>query len=227
MKSLLIVVLLCPAVVFAQNKNSLTLLGGGEFHDTKTVGWDVELHFNRQFANALRWSSEFGVNFSSSAYTSKLQDVIPSSEPIAPSSGVVIDPGYHEDVYVQSSKSKCIRLQAGANYTLVSKEKLRFSVGLNVVNELRCSYRENGQRILTPVFGYGDTLEVVNTHYSLESDLKDRDNVLRFQLQPHLDLAIRLSETFWFKSRLAYYAGFLPTIESGMLQLNLGLVFQW
>jgi hypothetical protein len=227
MKYSLLFILLIPAVAFSQQRNSISLIGGVEFLKPKTHAWNVELNFNRQFANAIRWSSELGVNFSIIEYKGDSREALLTNELYVPAYGAVLCPGYVENQLAHYSKETCVQFQAGINHLILNKEKFHFSVGLNFVNELQLKYKEHGQRVLTPAAGYGDTLELVNSHYNLETSIRKSDNAINIQIQPHLDIDVRLSDKVWFTSRFAYYSTLLPTLGLGRFQLNVGISYDW
>ena len=64
MKKAFLILSFCPFFVFSQEgNNALSVLGGIEYHNSKTYAWDVELNYNHQFQKLPKWSSEFGLNF--------------------------------------------------------------------------------------------------------------------------------------------------------------------
>lgn len=228
MKQLIVLFTLLPFSNFCQNsRNQATILGGIEFKDPKTMAWNVQTHFNRQFSGAERWSSEYGIGFYVLEHRRNFNVPIShDSSLVYPTYGATIYPGYWQSDHIYYSKATAFRLQAGINYTFFRKERFTLSAGLNLVDDIMVDYKEHGQRSLQPVAGYGDTLQYKEYHYSVHQRMSSINNAISVQVQPHIDCFFPINKQLLFTTRLGYYGQFLPEFKFIRPQLNLGISYR-
>ena len=228
MKKAFLILSFCPFFVFSQEgNNALSVLGGIEYHNSKTYAWDVELNYNHQFQKLPKWSSEFGLNFSILEFNEDSQILLDTNYYYGTPHGSIVYAGYGQRETVIYSRTSSFRIQAGVNHRILDKENLNFSVGLNVVNAILLRYKEQGQRVFVPEGYYSDSLDVIRNSYSKETNLAGASNAITIQIQPHVDLSVKLTEKLWFTSRLAYYGQLLSSIEHSRGQLIMGVRYRW
>ncbi len=224
MKRLFLICVFCPTLLFSQEgKHLLSVMGGGEYQQAKKHAWNVELNYRHPFHNSPKWSTELGINFSILEYKGGSSITLDTNFSFQ-TYGQVIYPGYVQRQQAHYSKTSALRIQAGLNYRLFETEKYHFSTGINFLNQVLIKHFEHGQRVLVPA-EYGDTLSVIDYHYTSTSNMNNTNNPIVIQIQPHIDLAIKLRPRIWFTTRLAYYSQVLPRIEHSRVQLNVGVCF--
>ncbi|MCJ8292671.1 MAG: hypothetical protein HRT58_22480 [Crocinitomicaceae bacterium] len=229
MKNILLFFAILPFFSFSQNlTNAMSISGGAEYHDANTHAWNTQLTYNRRFQKSSRFWSEFGLNYSILEYKGDSGIKLDTTPPYPSPSlvGIATPDGYvriHSSHYARTS---ALRMNIGINYTIIDKEKFRVSTGLNVLNQLLLREREHGQRIWVP--GYvEDSLDVIYSQYSSEETLTNTSEAVTILLQPHVDVAVSITDKLWFTSRIAYYWEVLPYLMHSRAQLNLGLRFEW
>ena len=226
MKIALLLFTIFPFLSSAQNlANAISVSVGAEYHNLNTHAWDAEVTYNRRFGKSNRFWSEFGVNYSILEYKGDSGITLDTNNN-QPAFGSIYYPSYIRREAIHYSRTSALRLQAGINYTLIDEEKFRLSTGLNFVNQLLMRQREHGQRVYIPTEG-ADTLSVVYYNYFSEQNFASTANAITVILQPHVDVAIQLTDKLWFTSRIAYYWKVLPTVRHSRAQLNLGVRYEW
>ena len=224
MKFLILFIATTPYFSIAQNTGSaLNLSGGGEYQKANSHSWNIELSYQDRIANSERFWSEFGVNFNVLEYkgdpTYRL-DTINTTVNTLFLPFIVQDYFLHEAVHY--SRNSSLRFQVGANFNFIEQEKLKVSVGLNFVTQLRISHKRHGQRLYLPIPGMsGDTLDVINTAFSSTFPLNRNVNQIDLYLQPHVDLSYLIGDNLALTSRLAYYRQVLN--DDKRVQLNAGV----
>ncbi|MCJ8292672.1 MAG: hypothetical protein HRT58_22485 [Crocinitomicaceae bacterium] len=226
MKSTLLFFAIFPFLSFSQNlTNAISISGGAEYHDANTHAWNTQLTYNRRFQKPSRFWSELGLNYSILEYKGDSGIKLDTTPPNL-AMGTISSNGYSSRQSVYYSKTSAFRISFGINYNLIDKEKFRLSTGLNVVNQLMLRQMEHVQFVLFPTFE-GDTLDVIYSSYHSRRTFKTASNAITILLQPHVDMAVSITDKLWFTSRIAYYWQVVPTLRHSRAQLNLGVRFEW
>lgn len=210
-------------------KNTISLIGGAEYQDTETTGWNIEFNYERSIKSS-RFYSEFGLNYSILEYNkmqkTNLEGVCGPYFSLS-SAGIQFSPesGYYHRSEIKYSSQRAFRIQAGVNYHIIENSKLTISGGLNFVNQVITKTYQHGEYVIYPK-DCADSLPILRGNISRSSGgIGSYD--LSMQLQPHMDFSVHFSPKFSFTSRLAYYWHVMPTPRDSRFQLNVGLQYKW
>ncbi|MFK7786634.1 MAG: hypothetical protein AB8B56_16065 [Crocinitomicaceae bacterium] len=209
--------------------NSISLIGGGEYHDEETTSWNIELNYNRQIGSS-KFFAEFGLNYSIQEYTRDQR--FPLYGECGPyqslSLGAISIPynGYYQSSMSHYEQIQSIRLQAGVNYRIIETEQFQLSGGVNFVNQFVTKVYDHGQYVYFSEV-CADSLPTWRGTYSSDRGRNIDYDKLSILLQPHIDASIALSPKWSLTSRLSYYWRVLPRVQHSRVQLNVGVKYSW
>lgn len=224
MRKLTLILLTCPFVFYAQEKeSSLSLTGGLNYNSPQLKGWNLDLNYGRQIKPESKWSYELGLNFSVHDYLGDEEREIDSVEYLFPSGANILPPGYVRRTHVDYRKVSDLRIQAGFDYLILDRNKIRLSAGINFVSRLMTSFYEEGTEYYVPAMN--DTLPFIANDYMYDRVAESDFDVVSVELQPHVDFSFKLSEHIWLTSRYAVYARMYYGIGFITGQLNAGVKY--
>jgi len=216
----LFVIFCIPFFSVAQNPNkTISLIGGIEYKKERTYAWNIEVNYNSSLAKHPKWSFERGLNFSVLEYNADPAYTFDTAS-VQVTYGEIYYPNGPNDIYYSKtehldySRMCMFRLQSGLNRNFILHEKLTFSVGLNVILNLKLGERQVGRAEWVPSWP-SNTYKV--QYFEFE---RKTAQAIGITIEPHADLGIQVNRKLWFTSRLAYYV-------LDRLQLNIGCTYRW
>ena len=222
MRYLTLLLFLTPFVLLAQPKKGISILGGYELTDASSKVWNTELNFNSITKKWPRFSTEIGVNLSVLEYEGDINHAFDTTRGLPPSNGSntyypygLDSVGYYVRRNNEHSQTISLRLQWGANYNILSTERLRFTAGVNLVMDFTADEKENGQEALVPIFPDISSPIIFRTYA-----IHKRFSGIDLRVQPHIDFSVKLFGRLWLTSRAAYYV-------MGRPQFNAGVSYRW
>ena len=164
------IISLVPIIGQSQTtKNTISLIGGAEYQNSETTGWNVEFNYKRPIKSS-RFYSEFGLNYSILEYNkmqkTNLEGVCLPYFSLS-SAGIQFSPesGYYHHSEIKYSSQRAFRIQAGINYHIIENSKLTLSGGLNFVNQVIAKTYQHGEYILFPA-DCADSLPILRGNIS-------------------------------------------------------------
>lgn len=215
MKALIIITVIFISANLSAQKNSFALSGGYEIPNSRNLqGYNIGLEYSRDLKNN-RWKIDYGLYAARHFWDrSGTLDLKPATD----SSSFINE---IENSTATSIRQDYIRLHIGGSYNVISRDKFRLGLGLEIIGNTRFldsrSYKKNEVNFANSGF-YHTTGKVLENHY---------DN---HHLRTETFFASKIKIEYDVSSKLALmvqFRQFFEFIDFDVSQFNAGIVYKW